>query len=179
MHTPLHYSHGDITRPANHELSRMSYRCRPRKRRDVGIRNANRTGKIVGEGSEARAQHQPDLRPQCGLRKQKRSCRFSASKQVRSHRYWPRGGRIRPPHRVRPGSSLKLLLKLSKSSLQPPLHTSPLIRPDKLLASSRDSITRRLIVRARRRAAQFAPTAPRTAPKTITRNKTVFQARAR
>src|SRR6266403_916715 len=65
----------------------MPNRSRTRKCRNVGIGNADSFSKVVGKSSEARAEDEPDLRPQGGLRKHKRCCGFGASKEIWGHRW--------------------------------------------------------------------------------------------
>src|ERR1035437_8707899 len=65
----------------------MPHRRRTRKRRDVGIGNANGFGKVVGKRAETGAEDEPNLRAQLGLRKHKCGGGFSASKQIWGHKY--------------------------------------------------------------------------------------------
>src|SRR5271155_112360 len=85
MHASLHHGHGNLAGLADHELSSMTDRGRTRKCRNVSVRNADSVGKIVSKRSQARAQHQPDLRAQRRLRKYECCGGFSASKQVWEH----------------------------------------------------------------------------------------------
>jgi hypothetical protein len=102
MHPPLHYSNRNLARLTNDKLSGVTNRRRPRKRRNVGIRNADGVGEIVRKRSQPRAQNEPDLRAQFRLRKHKSRRGFSARKQIWSHTRSSRsGGDARCPLRVK------------------------------------------------------------------------------
>ena len=86
MHPSLHHSNINIAALADHKLSGMTNRRRMRKCGDVGIRNAGSFGEIVGKSAKARAEDEPDLWPQAGLRKHKGCGGFGASEQVWGHK---------------------------------------------------------------------------------------------
>src|SRR5208282_4109727 len=86
MLSSLHHGNGNVaarsSQLTDHELSGMTNRRRAWKCRNVGIRNTDSFGEVIGKRPQPGAKNEPDLRPQGSLRKHECSGRFGAGEQV-------------------------------------------------------------------------------------------------
>ena len=71
MYPPLHPGDGHAVYISDHQLSGVPNRGRLREVRNLRIRNFCRIGKLIGEGTQPRPQHQRNLWPQLGARENK------------------------------------------------------------------------------------------------------------
>ena len=69
MHPALHAGNGNVSEGADNQIAGMTFRAGLGKVRNIGVRNRDGAGQLIGEGTQAGAEHEPDLALSVGCHK--------------------------------------------------------------------------------------------------------------